>query len=178
MSQEFEGQRPTLLTVQIIAGALMQSVVIFTGVFVFLRDGEVKEAPLILGVSFNVFFGAIIASVYISKLFAKKRDMRLDAYKEYLHDEKIDDRYDEQKKEQVLPIFVIKTIVSSALMEGPAILAAVFFFVSGEWWLISIPVLALLVMAYTFPTQEKFNRWANIDGRDFSDRNDENSRDF
>ncbi len=169
MSQQ--NQNATILTVQIIAGALMSGVTMFSIVAFFVRSGDVSsEISLFSFMSIGLFALTLVISFVLSQSADKTRDNRLAGIES--------DLSQDEKTELLMPTFVTRTITKMAPLEGAGLFACVAYIISGEMANCGVVVAALVVMAFSFPTQGTFDNWANISGRDFGSRSDENSRDF
>lgn len=176
MSQQSENGKPTILVVQIIAGALMSGVTFFALVVFFVIRPEVSDGiSLFSFLAIGFFAITLVISFVLSQSADKTRDNRMAGIES--------DLSQDEKTELLMPTFQTKTIMTLAPLEGAGMFACVAFMISGEYACCGVLVAALVVMAFSFPTQGKFDSWANIRGRDSkgqnsNDQNDENSRDF
>jgi hypothetical protein len=56
--------------------------------------------------------------------------------------------------------FQTLTVISAALAEGPSLIGAVIFLVTGIWAALFAPLLGLFVLSLLLPTRDRFERFA------------------
>jgi hypothetical protein len=61
--------------------------------------------------------------------------------------------------DRLLLVFQQKTIVESALVEGPSFFVIIAFLIGGQWWLLGIAGVLLTMLLVPFPTYERIEDW-------------------
>lgn len=145
-----EGTGPRMIqTAQIIAGSMMTGVIAFALIaLVITRDGDPEE-PFMAWIS-TAFAAVALALRYIvpeSMASSQRRSLEREAQAA-------------GTKAQLDGIYLTKTIIAYALLEGAAFFCLVTYIVEQHWVsLITVGVLFLLMMT-AFPSYSKFESWA------------------
>lgn len=147
-------QQPSILTCQIIAGAMYMGVVIFAGIAFVIQSGrdaadaEPGELPILL----------IVAAVFtVTELAA--RQFVLMVYDRKLKEEIRGFDPETDSTDRFLALYQTRLIVTMAMLEGGAFLGVVVYLIEGHWGGLAIAGFLLMLMAFGFPTESKFREW-------------------
>ena len=150
-------------TGQIICGALMMGVLMFTLVVCVMRFGSAgqqvdqpadqprAESLLLPGVA--AAFAAILLVVRMVVLPSVVRDgLKQTAARKPI---------EELRKIDLYGVYQTRMIVGCAMLEGAAFLNIIAFLMAGQIWTLGIVGLLLALMALMFPTIDKVDSWAD-----------------
>jgi|GEM_PF-3063910 len=135
-------------TAMIIAGALIQGVVIFAGVAYFIGKGQPAQSPMIS------FIGAGTAAMMVVMRFILPTIIVNGAKA------KLKEASDSDLMPQLANLYVTKTVVGMAVLEAGAFFNLVAYIVEKQFWSYGPVVFLLAVMAISFPSQGQFEGWA------------------
>ena len=146
-------QKTSIQTMQIIAAALMMGVVMFGGVAVVIQAGNEElinqeEFPLLL-----------IVAVVFAVMEMGVRQVLLMAFDNKLKTEIQDYKEGESSAEDFLGLYQTRLIISMALCEGAAFFGIIVYIVEGHWGGLALAAFMLIIMATSFPTENKFRSW-------------------
>ena len=166
--QNSRGPAATLMTMRIIAGAMMSGVLMFAVVVLFLRNGPPAEFPLLSYLGAGAAVVAFVLRMVIPDLVGRSvLGIQLQQVQRDPADgnEIEDDRTDrgEAQTQQLLAAgasaFQTRTIVDYALLEGAAFFNLVAFMIEGQWWGFAAVGLLLACMVLAFPTLGRLEHW-------------------
>jgi hypothetical protein len=61
--------------------------------------------------------------------------------------------------DRLLMVFQQKTIVESAMVEGPAFFVLIVYLIAGQTWLLGLAAVLLVMLVVPFPTYERVEDW-------------------
>lgn len=154
--QSSGGQRPTTIasaarTSLVLAGGLAMGVVSITAILLFLKLPELPEGePLFrfvgdeviyLGVGYGLFLGCVATAILLPTIMRQSALSVYQSSTEPLPQPLRDDSTLPSNAQTLLASVMASTLVRHALLEGPAVINAILFFISGNFaHLIAIPV--------------------------------------
>ncbi len=155
--KESGSKETSIRVVQIIVLGLIMGVVILCGVMLAVGPSEptsqriltycaVGLAPVMLALHF-VVPGAIVTGV--------RQQISSEEWKEM----DFADRF-----ECLYPVYQMTRIVGWAMLESAAFLASIAYLVEGQIWVFGIAALMIVVMALSFPTNSRVERWVENQG--------------
>ena len=141
--------------IQIIALALIQGVVVFgaIAVFVGLQGGGPDDETIMPAIAAAVAGFAAVARFAVAPTIGSQMTARVrgDA-----------DLKDEQALQNALyGVFQTRTIIEDAILEGAAFLTLIAFMMSKQWWLLGVTGGLLVLMAVFFPTRGRIESFIN-----------------
>lgn len=144
------------LTAQIIAGALMAGILAFAGVAFVISKSPVAANPMIsyLAAGFaavSVVMHFVIPSLLVGAQKAALRQCPID-----------------QRRGLLAGAYLSKTIVGMALLEGAGFFNLVAYIVERQAWSYGVIAVLLTLMAVRFPSQGRFDEWADDLNRDLN----------
>ena len=136
-------------TAQIILSLLLVGVIVFTIVVIFVRPPEEPDeerAPLMLLILGVVAFSVLPVYGIVRKGFIKALSRRHQlALAEVRH-------------HQIPPELMGLAIVGGALTESVGIFGAVVFMLTGEWYALAAPAVAVILLGVQIPGKESLER--------------------
>ncbi len=140
--------RQMVFVMQIIAFALIQGVLIFLLIAVFITQGnQPQQGQLtIIGIAFAVL--ALVGQAFV----------RLQLEFSKVEKETYDPRSDEALLAFV-PVYQTELIIKLALLEGAAFFNGVAYLLEINWWSLAAMGALLAVMCFSFPTRPRITRW-------------------
>lgn len=154
MNQPTHG-KAVIRTSQFIASALMMSVIMFGGIAVASRLGKPPVAPgggnnnsMMLVMLIMVAVGDLVAWFIYRSIFDRNMAKKL-----------ADHPSDDFGPSELLGAYQTRLIVSLAILNGVAFFALIAFIAEGRWESFGIAMFLLLLMAMSFPTENKFRGW-------------------
>jgi 1,4-dihydroxy-2-naphthoate octaprenyltransferase len=130
---------------QLIIGSLMMGLLMFAGV-VLLIGGQGAPNPILPLIAGLTGVGAIPAALVVPTVMLSNNS------RQPVPDPNM------QPSQLAMP-YLSATIVRGAILEGAAFFNLIAVLITGHSWCWMIPVLSLLMMAATFPSQTKFEEW-------------------
>lgn len=131
-----------LLTLRIIAGALIMGVATFAAVTIFLvNDNPNDDWSLLFWLALGGTVLAIIMSQVMTAMVSRgavTRDITV---------------------EKALAIYSQRVIVGMAILEGAAFFTLVIFLIEGQWLLLAATALLVVLMFIKFPSRGGLVRW-------------------
>jgi len=160
---------PQLRVLQAVVGAMVLGVSMLLAVAMALRAGgalppPVVQVPLLSWVAGVVAAGTLIARAVVPGKVAAAMLKKLTPQVTHpdptgrgpLHGEEITG---------LVRVLVTKTIVSAALVEGPALFAGIAYLIEGSGLALILTILLLLGLAYHFPTRSRLEDWVDAELR-------------
>lgn len=145
---------------QIVAGALMVGIITFGGVVAFLtlqgEQGLAVVPGLLTYLAVGIFAVMIVVSIALPQVTVAQAIRKIAA-----------DKPGDWRK-ALVPVFLSKTVLSKAVLEGAAFCNLVVFLLERHWMTIAVVIVILMLMAVTFPSQTQFESWAEQVQRDHS----------
>lgn len=135
-------------TAQIIVGALMMGQIIFLGIALMQGQGK----PAVLGPI--ALLGAVITAMMILVATILSRLSPVAAIR------KLAEQRPENWRTALAPIYTTKTILANAPIEGAGFFNGVAYLIHAHWISLACAGIGLALMAITFPSQMKFESWA------------------
>jgi hypothetical protein len=155
---------PRVRAMQIMAFALITGVVVFLGIACYQvlaqgapatpRDG----LPMVSLVAGVVFAGGIMASFAAPTLMTRAALQRI-ASSTWQVPRGTDPKDAATDFAKLLAVKQTTLIVSMALLEGPAFLGCLAFFVEGQFFMLGIVTVAIVAMLLKFPTEGSVRSW-------------------
>lgn len=159
-SEEFA--RGLIRTVQIIVASLAMGLILFAGIAMSVRNDrppQPQQDPLLayLAVGFAVVMLAIRKTVGSSVVSRHRQNLAsgtdVDLGRGGTPPAVATDG------DRLLYVFQQKTIIESALVEGPAFFVLVAYLVTGETWLLGVAAVLLTMLVVPFPTYDRIEDW-------------------
>jgi hypothetical protein len=156
---------PRLRVIQIIVGALIAGVLVFTG-FVLVRGPDNQapipngQAPILSYAAFGVFAAALLIWAIVPNGLAGREVAKIatgtwtaptgqtispDAFGTDLA--------------KLFAVLQTKTIIAGALLEGPAFMADGAYMIERQLPTLGVVACAVLLMLITFPTRKRVQQW-------------------
>lgn len=147
--------KPSILVCQIIAGALIMGVVMFAGVTVAMHLSNPPAQPA----AGNDLSPMLMVAAFFTVSMLIARFVYLRVFDRNMAG-KISDREAEGLvPEDVLGAYQTRLIVSMALLEGVAFYCLIAFMTEDRWEPFGVAMFLVLLMAISFPTENKFRNW-------------------
>lgn len=170
--QETRGLPATLMTMRIIAGAMISGVLMFLGVVLVTRNGPPAEMPLLSYLGAGATVAVLVVRMVVPDLVG--RSVLHTQLAALAHGPSNDqDRNDQEfpddgnttieNPHRVLlagaAAFQTRMIVEFALLEGVAFFNLVAFMVEGQWWGFASVGVLLACMVLAFPSLGRLETW-------------------
>lgn len=143
-------------TMQIIAGALMIGVMLFTIVAVVAHGGRARNDIFLPLLFVLITVPAIIARFIVPMMLVDFYRRKIVAA---VQDGELKSSADVAAR--LFGVYQTKLIISLALLEGGAFLNNVAYIVAGQWWSLATAGILLLMMAIQFPTRNRLEYWVH-----------------
>ncbi len=143
-------------TAMIIAGALIQGVLIFAVVAYFIGKGEPVQPPMISFIGAGTAVMMVVMRFILPTIIVNGAKVKLK------------EAGDSDLMSQLASLYVTKTVVGMAVLEAGAFLNLVAYIVEKQFWSYGPVAFLLLVMAISFPSQGQFESWAEEMKRDLN----------
>ncbi|MCA9064370.1 MAG: hypothetical protein KDA96_14970 [Planctomycetaceae bacterium] len=141
-------------TLRIITFALMNGLVLFLVIVLFLTGGALNEAPSIL-TWISLGFGVLmfVNHLVIPNIVGNSALAQVTA-------DKLKELNDEQRIMAVLPAFQVRHIVACALLEGAGFLGLVCAMLEKNWIPMVVGGVMAALIAIRFPSESNVRFWA------------------
>ena len=135
-------------TAMIIAGALIQGVVIFAVVAYFIAKGEPAKSPMIALMGAGMAVMMVVMRFVLPMVIVNGAKARLKEASEA------------EQMSQLAGLYQTKMIVGMAVLEGAAFFNLIAYIIEKQLWSYRVVAFLLAVMAISFPSQGQFESWA------------------
>lgn len=155
-------QQPSILTCQIIAGALIMGVVMFAGVTVAMHMSNPPPQPAVppaQPAAGNDLSPMLMVAAFFTVSMLIARFIYLKVFDRNMAGKISDREAEDLVPEDVLGAYQTRLIVSLALLEGVAFYCLIAFMTEDRWEPFGIAMFLVLIMAISFPTENKFRNW-------------------
>ena len=133
---------------QLIAGALIMSIVIFACVAFFVANDEPAESPMLAMVGAGMAVMMIVVRFVMPTVIVNGAKTRLKQVA------------DTELKTQLAGLYLTKMIVGMAVLEGAAFPNLIAYISEKQFWSYGVVAFLLGVMAISFPSQGQFENWS------------------
>jgi hypothetical protein len=150
---------PRLQVMRIITIALINGVLIFTGIAIYMRNsGSMQDAPAPptpLITYFSIFFAAamLLAQFVIPRL------VEATVRKGIVRNPPPSGTTLPGDYSALSALYQTRLLIAEALLEGPAFFALIAYLVEGQWPALAVAVLLLLFLVSKFPTMTGLTAW-------------------
>jgi hypothetical protein len=143
-------------TAQIVVGALMMGLLTMGAVAFVVAQDKGGEASIVSWIAAGFFGLMVIVSFFLPRTTAAQfiRELAANAPRDW--------------RAGLAPLYLNKTIQANAMLEGSGFFNAIAFLIDGHWLNLAIVGAILVLMAITFPSQSKFESWAEQVQREHS----------
>lgn len=155
----------TTRTSRIIVGALIQGVVVFLAIVVFVSEPSQDQAgprSILFGLPMLTLTAAVFGALVVAASFLVPRmvaDSSLRGLARSGASKPAGSGDPAAGSEQLLPLFQTQLIIGAAMAEGAAFLAGVAFLVEHHYLALGIAGVALAVLISRFPTADGVRAW-------------------
>jgi hypothetical protein len=157
---------PRVRIMQIIAFALITGVLVFLGFACFQvfvqRQGEpaapIDGLPMISLVTVAVFAGGVVASFVVPTVMTRAALQRIAAGTRQVP-QGTDPKDQATDLDKLLAVKQTALIVGMALLEGPAFMGCIAFFIEAQFFTLGIVAVAIVAMLLRFPTEGGVRNW-------------------
>jgi hypothetical protein len=133
---------------QIIVGGLMAGLIVFGTIAYTIAQRKGNEPTILSWFAFGFFLVMILISVFLSRTTTQHSIRRIAAANP------------SDWRAALAPLYASRTILSNAPLEGAGFFNCTAFMIEGHWMSAVIVFAILSLMAITFPSQFKFESWA------------------
>ena len=156
-------QKHVLRMTKIIAGALIAGSAVFAVVAIAIALGKQPGEPMLAYVAVAFTVADLLAYAIAPRLVtsAQVRQIASGKYPVLNASQQggIVPPADAKPSDYLLLVFLQKTIIENALIEGVVFLNLVAYLITTLWWSLAIAAALIAIMMVTFPTQSKAGRW-------------------
>lgn len=154
MNQPLHG-KAVIRTSQIIAAAMIMGIIFFAGITLVMHvnnqplpPAAPNQNPMLLTVAAFLTVSALVGRFVVLNALDRNASQKI-----------ADSENEDVRPEDVLGSYQTRLIISLALLEGPAFFCLVAFMAENRWESFGLAMFLLLLMAMSFPTENKFRGW-------------------
>jgi len=145
-----ETRAQSIQAAQLISSVMLLGVIAFTLVAIFLHPKMGEFDPALARKLMLILAGlpVLLLPLY---LFLRKRAIRLLARRHHVAQAEV-------RNHQIPPELMTVAIVGTAMVEGLGLFGAVLFLLTGEWFVLAAPALAIILIGVQIPGKEGIER--------------------
>lgn len=144
-----------LMTMQLIAGAMIASVTVFGVITLVITMGDESHGTMVTYLAIGLGAMAFVLRIAVPGMVAKSQ---IDAFKQQ-EDAKLDN--EEELRPQLLTVYQTQMTVGFALLEGACFFNLIAYIIERQVPTLVVTFVLLATMMSTFPARDRVEHWVD-----------------
>jgi len=143
------GRKITIPQLRIIIGAMAMGIILLGIVVIFLENTFSQKTDPKIVTPLMISLAALALAEIPAYIIIRLNTIRK------LSEQYKKNRPQENPTEELTARYAVLTIIGSAMAEGVSLFGLVILLLTTQWFVLSIPILGLIILTFLFPTEGK-----------------------